>query len=79
MRSESGDLLVAESIKQAANAWKIPIEVLRLAREMGCDAFVAHRVHREKLVAWLAENEDEIAEQSAKTARLIANTMGGTP
>ena len=61
-RSESGELLVAETVRQASQTWNIPLQVLKIAKAHDCPAFVGHRIHRGKLVRWISENEGLIAE-----------------
>lgn len=53
---------VAQSIRQASALWGIPVPVMRIAKSAGCPAFVQHRVHREPLEKWLAENPEAAGE-----------------
>ena len=59
---------VAQSIKQAAALWGIPKATMLIAKNAGCRAFVQHRVHREPLLKWLAENPEASAEGDSKTS-----------
>lgn len=57
----------ANSMKQAAQLWKIPMPILRAAAAAGCGAFRNHRVYRSDLTAWL-QNHPEVFQQVAETA-----------
>jgi hypothetical protein len=56
----------ADSMAQAAGYWGIPKRVIRVAKDNGCPAFVAQRVHRAPLVKWLQENPDIAAQGEAQ-------------
>lgn len=57
---------VVDSMSLAAQHWGIPKRVIRLAKENGCTAFVAHRVHRGPLIKWIQENPDIAAQGEAQ-------------
>ncbi len=56
----------ADSMAQAAGFWGIPKRVIRIAKDNGCPAFVAQRVHRAPLLKWLQENPDIAAQGEAQ-------------
>ena len=57
---------IADTMALAAAYWGIPKRVIRLAKEKGAPAFVAHRIHRAPLVKWLQENPDIAAQGEAQ-------------
>ena len=59
-------------MKQAEKMWGIPVSVQQVAKRAGCEAFVGQRVHRDPLIAWIAENPDapDAAESNEDTAEL---------
>jgi hypothetical protein len=52
----------AESMRQASMEWKIPLELLRVAKGKGCPAFAGSRVRRAELEAWLKANPQAVAD-----------------
>lgn len=55
----------ANSMKQAARDWKIPLAVIRAAAAGGCLAFKNHRVNRPVLVDWLKTHPEIFASVAA--------------
>ena len=50
---------VADSMAAAASGLGVPLEVVKIAKRAGCDAFRGSRVHLGKLREWLASAKKE--------------------
>ena len=64
-----------DSMRQAAELWKIPVAIQRAAKAAGCPAFAGQRVHREPLLTWLGahpEIEQAVAAGERDRADLAA-------
>jgi phage terminase Nu1 subunit (DNA packaging protein) len=49
-----------DSMKSAAAGMSVPLEILKIAKNMGCDAFRASRVYAVPFRKWLDDNPDAL-------------------
>ena len=55
-------------MREASKEWGISTAVLRAAKAAGAPGFIAHRIHREDVGKWLAENPSVIADTETAVA-----------
>lgn len=49
-----------DSLRSAAASLKLPLRVLKIAKQEGCPAFRSNRVYEAELLKWLEDNPDAI-------------------
>jgi hypothetical protein len=59
-------VLIAQSIQQAASAWGYSIDYLKQCKAAGCPAFRGSRIYFNGLKKWLKINGDKVSENDSK-------------
>lgn len=61
-----------DSMRSAAAGLKIPIELLKIAKSMGCEAFRGSRVYGIPLRKWLDDNPDALTGDEGESTESLA-------